>query len=83
MTAVVIVFGANPNQVYHTFRHIKGAGMDQAVVQAAIEADVTSNAAAIQRGLNIRTITVSGQKITYQAFQLPNGVINVGRITLP
>jgi hypothetical protein len=78
-----IQFGNNANQTYHTFRHVVAAGMDQGAVQAAVEADVAANAAAINAGLNVRSITVGGQQITYHAFRLPNGVINVGRITLP
>jgi hypothetical protein len=79
----VIRFGNNPNQDYHTFRHIVDAGMDRAAVQAAIEADLAANTSAITAGLNARSITVAGQQITYHAFKLPSGVINVGRITLP
>jgi RHS repeat-associated protein len=79
----VIQFGSNPNQNYHTFRHVVAAGMDSGQVEAAVQADLTANLGAISPGLNVRTITVGGQQITYTAFKLPNGVINVGRITLP
>jgi hypothetical protein len=76
-------FGNNPNQTYHTFRHVEAAGMDQAAVQAAVQADIAANASAINAGLNARTITVGGRQITYNVFKLPDGVMNVGRITLP
>ncbi len=82
-TNPTIRFGNNANQTYHTFRHIVAAGMDQAAVQAAIQADILANSSAINAGLNVRSITVGGQRITYHAFQLPDGVINVGRITIP
>jgi RHS repeat-associated protein len=76
-------FGANANQVSHTFRHILEAGLDQGKVQAAIQADITANASAINSGLNIRTLLVDGKQITYNAFMLKDGLINIGRITLP
>jgi len=57
--------------------------MEQSVVQAAVEADILANAGAINAGDNFRTIAVGGQQITYNAYKLPNGVINIGRITLP
>jgi hypothetical protein len=79
----IVRFGNNPDQINHTFRHVVAAGMDQGAVQTAIQADIAANAAAINAGLNVRTLTVGGQQITYNAFKLPEGVINVGRITLP
>lgn len=82
-TSATIRFGNNPNQTYHTFRHVVAAGMDQGTVQAAVQADLAANATAINAGLNVRTLTVGGQQVTYHAFKLPDGVINVGRITLP
>jgi hypothetical protein len=80
---VKIIFGSNRNQLYHTFRHVIAGGLDEGVVATAIEADITANAYAIGPGLNIRTVTVAGKVLTYNAYKLPSGVINVGRITLP
>jgi hypothetical protein len=81
-TPGTIRFGNNPNQTSHAFRHVVAAGMDQGVVQAAIQADLAANLGAITAGLNVRPITVAGQNLVYHAFKLPDGVINVGRITL-
>jgi RHS repeat-associated protein len=79
----LVRFGANANQVYHAFRHVISAGRDARRVEAAIRADIAANAGAIRGGLNVRNVVVDGQSFTYHAFQLPDGVINVGRITLP
>jgi hypothetical protein len=80
---MTIQFGRNANQIYHTFRHLNAAGMDQAAVQAAIEADLVANEAALVAGLNVRTLTVGGRTIEYHAYRLPGDVVNVGRITIP
>lgn len=81
--AGLLRFGTIANQTSHTFRHVVAAGLDQGAVQSAVEADIAANLNAITAGLNVRTIIVSGQQLTYNAFKLPSGVINVGRITLP
>jgi hypothetical protein len=79
----VIRFGADANQFNHAFRHVTSAGLNCAAVQAAIEADLAASSGVLSAGLNIRTVVVGGQEIIYNVFQLPNGVLNVGRITLP
>jgi len=79
----VVQFGANPNQIYHTFRHIIAGGMNQGAVQTAIQADVAASSASLSAGLNIRTIIVAGKEITYNLFKHPDGLLSVGRITLP
>jgi len=79
----LIRFGANSNQYLHATRHVTAAGHDVARVEAAIRADIVANAATIRAGLNVGRVTVDGQEFIYHAFQLADGVINVGRITLP
>jgi hypothetical protein len=88
-TAIVpiVQFGNGANQVSHALRHLREAGMteDQIIdVQAAIKNDLPAVSGQMIPGkLTIRTITVHGVDVTYNAMKLPNGVINVGRVTLP
>lgn len=79
----MIQFGASPNQVYQTFRHVVASGMNHSTVPSAIQANLMASVATINVGLNVRTIVVAGQQITYNAFKFSNGVVNVGRITIP
>jgi RHS repeat-associated protein len=77
-----VTFGRDPNQVFHTFRHIRQAGLDQRAVEAAVRQDL-SRLGTIPPGLTQRTITVNGTSITYNAYRLPDGTVNIGRITVP
>jgi RHS repeat-associated protein len=79
----VVRFGNDARQLSHAMRHLAPAGLDSAAVQAAIQADLSANAAAIQAGLNIRHVTVAGQELQYNAYLFEDGIINVGRINLP
>ncbi|MXV14163.1 RHS repeat-associated core domain-containing protein [Hufsiella ginkgonis] len=82
--SIPIQFGKDANQVYHTFRHIEEAGLSRGAVQSAVEADLVNTSGAIQAGkLHTGTVNVNGTAVTYNAFKLPNGTINVGRITTP
>ncbi|MEO8392107.1 MAG: RHS repeat-associated core domain-containing protein [Chloroflexota bacterium] len=83
-TCSQIQFGGNPNAVSHAFRHVKKAGLDVEAVESSVRMDLNVNASKIVSGFPLnRMITVNGTNITYTAFRLPNGVINVGRITVP
>jgi hypothetical protein len=77
-----IQFGKDANQVHHTFRHIEGI-VDKTKAIAAIADDLNAAAGSLTAGLNIRKVIVDGVELTYNAFKLPDGVINVGRITIP
>jgi len=81
---IAMQFGGNSNAIFHAFRHIDAAGIDRAVVQAAIRADLQTTASQVVSGqaLNV-TIPVGNGTVTYTAFRLTNGVINVGRIVVP
>ncbi len=82
--AETIQFGNDANQVYHTFRHADAAGLDRGAVEGAVRADLQKSAPQIVAGEPFnRTIQVGGTSVTYTAFRLPSGVINVGRITIP
>ena len=76
-----IRFGGNANQVYHTFRHVDEMGLDRTMVQEAVRNNIGAMSSQIVPGKPfIQIITVDGQKIQYNAYMLPNGTINVGRI---
>jgi len=77
-----IAFGRNANQIYHTFRHIDGL-VDRAKAIAKITEDLNSAADSLKPGDNIRKVIVDGIELTFNAHKLPDGTINVGRITPP
>jgi len=78
-----IQFGRVQNQIEHAFRHTDAAGLVRADVRAAITRDLTQNAASLRSGMNVRTVQVNGIDLTVNAYRLPDGTINVGRITTP
>jgi len=81
---VLISFGKNSNQIYHTFRHVQKVGLNQEVVKKAVQKSIKSNLGKIKPGKTFNgTIKVGKQEITYSAHKLPSGEINVGRITTP
>jgi RHS repeat-associated protein len=77
-----IQFGKTENQASHAFRHIEKAGLDRAKVSRAIGKDIGRVARGLQHGLTKRSVTVNGIKLHYHAYKLPDGTINVGRITI-
>lgn len=81
-TTLPIQFGKGTNQVSHAFRHIDGV-VDQTKAVTAITNDLNAAASVIKSGNNIRKLVVDGVEVTYNAFRLPDGTINVGRITVP
>ena len=81
--STTIQFGRVQNQINHTFRHTDAAGLARADVRSAIVKDLTQNGSSIRDGLNIRSLRVNGVDLTVNAYRLPDGTINVGRITTP
>jgi RHS repeat-associated protein len=78
---LTVQFGKVANQVSHTFRHTDAAGLDRAQVQAAVEEHLTGVASQIAPGKPLnQIIEVAGQRIQYTAYQVSEGVVNVGRI---
>lgn len=79
---ISIKFGRNANQIYHTFRHVKAVGLDREAVEAAVRRDLApiTDGMVPEKVLN-REIDVNGISVTYSAYKLPDGTINVGRIT--
>ncbi len=81
-TAALVQFGNNADQYAHTFRHVQAAGLEPGLVQAAVEADLAVAASRVVAGQPFnQTIIVVGHQITYTAYRLADGTINVGRIT--
>ena len=81
-TKILVQFGKVDNQVSHVFRHIEEMGLSREAVRSAVLKDIPRIAKNMPYGKSINTtITVANQKIIYSSYKLPNGVINVGRIT--
>ncbi|WP_409975947.1 hemagglutinin repeat-containing protein [Xanthomonas graminis] len=78
-----IQFGANQNQSFHTFRHVVNGGYDAKAVQSAVINDLSDIKMSLSQGQYTGTVVVNGVKFIYSAYKLPNGKINVGRITPP
>jgi len=78
-----IRFGTNANQFYHVTRHLEEAGVDSRPVLDAIRKDLEEKGSDILPGLNKGTVSVDGRLFDYNAYRLPDGTINVGRITVP
>ncbi len=78
-----VTFGKNADQVEHAFRHTDAAGLSRSNVQSAISRDITQNGHLVRAGSNTRTVRVDGVDVTFNAHRLPDGTINVGRITPP
>lgn len=77
-----IRFGNDANQIRHAFRHINGV-VDRTKAISAITNDLNTSGIVLNPGLNIRKVIVDGVELTFHAFKLPDGTINIGRITLP
>ena len=75
-------FGKNANQEYHAFRHVKRAGINKKAAENAIRTDIASKEINLKPGQNIGSVNIDGKTLEYNAFKLPDGTINVGRITV-
>jgi RHS repeat-associated protein len=81
-TKILVQFGKGQNQVSHAFRHVEAMGLSKDVVKSAIMKDIPRIAKNLPYGKSINTtIKVSNQQIIYSSYKLPNGTINIGRIT--
>ena len=77
------MFGRFPNQVAHTFRHVEAAGLERNAMQTAISSDIVRLGANFPNNPYNGSIVVNGIKIDYVAYKLPDGTVNIGRITPP
>ncbi len=79
---ILVQFGKGENQISHAFRHVEAMGLSKDIVKSAILKDIPRIAKGMPYGQSINTtIKVSNQQIIYSSYKLPNGTINVGRIT--
>jgi hypothetical protein len=79
--AEAVQFGKTATQVYHVFRHLQEAGVNVEAAKDAILNDIATKGA-LSPGLTTGTVNVGGRSLTYNAFKLADGTINVGRITV-
>ena len=75
-------FGNNPDQERHAFRHVEEAGIDKTAAEDAIRNDLAGKERALPQGLTKGQVTVAGKTLEYHAYKMPDGTINVGRITV-
>jgi RHS repeat-associated protein len=77
-----IQFGAVDNQISHTFRHIDDLGLQRSAVQDAIRRDMAGRSLRVGETYS-GSVEVGGIRLQYNAHQLTEEIINVGRITPP
>lgn len=78
---IAVSFGKTNNQIYHTFRHTDALGLDRSLVKSSIETHFKSVSSQVVQGSPFnQIINVSGQRLQYTAFKLPDGTFNIGRI---
>jgi hypothetical protein len=82
-----IVFGRNPDQTNHTFRHTDALGLHRSDVIDAIRNDLRSYLPLQSPPPNsspfIGRVIVGGIELRYHAYPISQGLVNVGRITRP
>lgn len=78
-----ISFGHVENQASHTFRHVEAAGFDRTVFQNAATADLSKMGVSLPTYPYNGFIIVNGAILYYAAFRLPDGTLNIGRISPP
>lgn len=76
-----LYFGQNANQQFHTERRLIENGIDVPSTYEAIRADLNSRPALQVGQYRLETITVNGRRMQYGVKKLPDGTINVGRVT--
>ena len=80
-TELTVQFGRVANQVDHTFRHVDALGLNRDVVKTAVLQNLQTVASQLTPGKPLnQIIQVGAVKLQYTAYQLSNGVVNVGRI---
>lgn len=78
---LIIQFGKSDNQIYHAFRHTDALGLERSTVQQVIKDHFKKVSSQLIKGKPFnQVIEIGGQKIQYTAFEISDGVINIGRI---
>ena len=81
-----IAFGTTAQATAHAFRHVDRLRMDRQAIVQAIIADLTPHlplALAADGSPFQGSVVIARTRLTYHAFPLDNGIVNVGRITPP
>jgi len=77
----LVQFGKDANQNYHAFRHVEELGLNKTAVENAVKTDLQNISSTMVSGKPYdQIISVSGIKLQYTAYKLPDGTINIGRI---
>ena len=80
-----IVFGCNPNQVYHAFRYTDAFGLDRHDVIETIIEDLRPNLPLPVPPMNnapfVGRVIVNGILLSYHAYPVSEALVNVGSIT--
>ena len=74
-------FGANENQLRHTFRHTDRFGLAREAVVTAISEDLAGRRPMLPGSYISGSVIVGGIMLEYRAFLLSDGTINIGCIT--
>lgn len=82
-----IVFGQDPNQIYHTFRHTDWLGLDRGDVVEAIRVDLKLHLP-LSVGPPGNTpligyVRIKGVWLEYHAYPVSKDLVNVGSIVKP
>lgn len=76
-------FGKDANEIAHVFRHVEVAGLGRTAGQDVIRTDLKTAGSKIIPGQPSNAeIQIGGGNAIHTAFKRPNGVLNVGRITV-
>lgn len=77
-----ITFGQNPNQSYHTWRHINRAGFNRWDIESAIRKDLAlRDLANLSTGRHYNfIIRLNGQSFQYTIYRINENKYNIGRI---
>jgi GH35 family endo-1,4-beta-xylanase len=80
---VCLIFGNDPNQVYHAFRKTDGLGINRELVKKTIKEhfDTVSSKLVDGEPFN-QLIKINGHELQYTAFKVSDDIVNVGRIHL-
>ncbi|HEY0199868.1 MAG TPA: RHS repeat-associated core domain-containing protein [Rhodanobacter sp.] len=78
---LAVSIGKNENQISHAFRYVDNLGLDRGAVTDAIQSQLSTARDEIVPGLNKFSTEIDGVGVDYHAYQLPDGSVNVGRIT--
>jgi len=79
---VAITFGRNENAAYHAFRHVERVGLSRSSVREVVLTDLRSVSRSVVSGKPYNgVVEVDGVEVTYTAYRLPDGSINIGRMT--